>query len=67
MVQRIHHKALKVAYGYIAPYNELLQIDKKLYIYQRYLRSLNCEVFKSINNLNSESMRSSYTFKKHNR
>ena len=64
-IQKIHHKAIKVVYNDSnRNYDEPLRDNNEISIHQRYIRVLVCEVFRSLNNLNSESMRSYFVFKK---
>ena len=60
---KIHHKALKMVYNSNKNYNELLRDNNEFSIHQRHLRALICEVFKSLNNLNSEFMWSYFVFR----
>ena len=62
-IQKIHHKALKVVYNNNKNYEEFLQNDNEISIHQSHLRSLICEVFKSLNNLNPKFMWSYFVFK----
>ena len=54
-IQKIHHKALKV-YNSNKNYDELLRDNNEVSIHQSHLRALICEIFKSLNNLNSSFM-----------
>ena len=62
-IQKIHHKALKVVYNNNKNYEEFLQNDNEISIHQSHLRSLICEVFKSLNNINPKFMWSYFVFK----
>ena len=62
-IQKIHHKALKVAYNSNKDYDELLRNNYEVSIHQSHLRALICEVFKSLKNLNPEFMWSYFFFK----
>ena len=64
-IQKIHHKALKV-YNSNKNYDELLRDNNEVSIHQSHLRALICEVFKSLNNLNSDFMCLFFCFQKHN-
>ena len=61
-IQKIHHKALKV-YNSNKNYDELLRDNNEVSIHQSHLRALICEVFKSLNNLNSDFMWLFFVFK----
>ena len=62
-IQKIHHKALKVVYNSNKNYDELLRDNNEFSVHQRHLRTLICEIFKSLNNLNPEFMWSYFVFK----
>ena len=61
-IQKIHHKALKVVFNSDDGYDELLQMSNEITIHQKHLHALICEVFKSLNNTNSEFTWSYFTF-----
>ena len=63
MIRKIHHKTLKVGYNSNRNYDELLWNNNEISVHQRQLRALICEVLKSLNNLNPETMRSYFVFK----
>ena len=46
-IQKIHNKALNVVFNSNKNYDELLRDNNEFSIYQRHLRALICEVFKS--------------------
>ena len=62
-IQKIHHKALKVVYNSNKNYDELLRDNNEFSVHQRHLRTLICEIFKSLSNLNPEFMWSYFVFK----
>ena len=62
-IQKIHLKSLKVVYNNNRNYDELLWDNNEISIHQRHLRILICEVFKLLNNLNTEFMWSYFVFK----
>ena len=65
-IQKIRYKTLKVVYNSTKNYYELLRDNNEVSIHQSHLRALICEVFKSLNNLNSDFMCLFFCFQKHN-
>ena len=63
IIQKIHHKALKVVFNNDDGYDELLQMKNKITIHKEQLHALICEVFKRLNYPNPEFMWSYFTFK----
>ena len=60
-VEKVQYKSLQVVYNnYMATYDELLALDNKLKIHQRYLQFLAIEMYKSKNKLNSSFMCKTY-------
>ena len=55
-IDKIHHSTLKVIYGIDDSYNNLLLRSNSVSIYQRHLRFLVTEIFKSISQINPEFM-----------
>ena len=54
---KIHHRTLQVIYDDCnKSYDEVLELNKDLFIHQRHLRNLAIEMFKSIMHLNPEFM-----------
>ena len=62
-IQKIRYKTLKVVYNSTKNYYELLRDNNEVSIHQSHLRALICEVFKSLNNLNSDFMCLFFVFK----
>ena len=62
-IQKIQHKAIKGIYNSSKNYDDLLRDNNQVSIHQSHLRALICEVFKSLNNLNTEFMWSYFVFK----
>ena len=57
MILKIHNRSLQVVYsGYHKSYEKLLQINKDISIYQKHLRILVLEVYKSIMHFKTEFM-----------
>ena len=63
IIQKIHHKALKVVFSSDDGYDELLRMSNEITIHLKCLHALICKVFKSLNNSNPEFMWSYFTFK----
>ena len=63
MIRKIHHKTLKVGYNSNRNYDELLWNNNEISVHQIQLCALICELFKSLSNLNPETMRSYFVFK----
>ena len=61
--QKNHHKTAKVIYQSNKTYLELLELSETVSIYQRHLRFLVTEVYKSISYLNPKFMCSFFTHK----
>ena len=63
-IEKFHHRTLKVIYGIDDSHNNLLLRSSFVSIYQRYLRFLVAEIFKSISQINPEFMWSFFKQKK---
>ena len=62
-VQKIHFETLQVVYNtYEKSYNELLILNRDISIHQKHLHFLTMEVYKSVNNLNSQFMWNYFNF-----
>ena len=55
-MQKIDYKILEVIYQSNAFYNDLLQLSNSVSLYQRHLRFLLTEIYKSIGALNPQFM-----------
>ena len=62
-IEKIQYKALKIVYNSNASYEELLLRNNEVSIYQKQLRILATEVFKSLADINPDFMKSYFTIK----
>ena len=62
-MQRIHHKTLKVIFQSDTSYNDLLQLSNSVYLYQRHMRFLLREIYKSTGTLKPQFMWSHFKYR----
>ena len=64
-INRLHERALRIVYeDFSSSFEELLKRDKSCTIHQRNIQTLAIEIFKTINNLNSNIMKDIFIEKK---
>ena len=63
IIEKIHHKTLKVIYESSDTYENLLLQSNTVSVHQRHLRFLMIEIYKSISQLNPQFMWSFFTHK----
>ena len=62
-VEKIHYKALKIVYNSNECYEELLMCNNEVFIHQKQLRKLATEIYKSLTDINPDSMKNYFSIK----
>ena len=66
MINKIHERALRIAYNnYILDFDSLLEKDNSVTIHQRNIQTLTLEIYKTLNNLNPDFTKEVFCFKPH--
>ena len=64
LINRIHERALRIAYGdYISDFSSLLAKDKSVTIHERNIQALSLEIYKTINGFNPTFMNNIFELK----
>ena len=64
LINRIHERALRIAYNdYVSDFESLLQTDNAVTIHHRNIQALTLEIYKSHNNLNPTFMKEVFSLK----
>ena len=67
LINRIHERALRIAYNdYVSDSSSLLDKDEPIIIHKRNIHALALEIYKTINNLNPKFMDEIFYMKQHN-
>ena len=67
LINRIHERALRIAYNYyVSDFSSLLDKDESVTIHQRNIHALALEIYKTINNLNPNFMDEIFCVKQNN-
>ena len=62
-VEKIHYKALKVVYNSNERYEDRLIQNNEVFIYQKQLRTLATEIYKSLTDINPDFMKNYFSIK----
>ena len=66
LINRIHERALRIAYnGYISDFETLLKKDDSVTIHQRNIQALTIEIYKTLNDLTPIFMKEIFSIKQH--
>ena len=66
LINRIHERALRIAFDYLSDFNSLLVKDDSVTIHHRNIQALTLEIYKTQNNLNPQFLKEVFCLKQQN-